>query len=91
METKFIIQIAIVAEIKEQPARRFDSLCSKYKVPEYDKALFVATMLYCRMEAYEFLCGKYKMAEADRNDLAGSLVMALTARNSAGTGRLFLK
>ena len=91
METKIIIQIAEVAEMKEQSARHFDSLCSKYKVPEYDKALFVATMLYYRMEAYESLCDKYKMSEADRNNIARSLIMALTTRNSIGTGQLFLK
>jgi len=91
MQTKALIQIAKAAEMKERAARRFGSLCSKYKVSEFDKPLFVAAMLYYRMNIYESLCDKYKMAEYDRNNFISTLVIALTARNSNLTGRLILK
>lgn len=91
MENKVLLQITELAEIKEQSVKRFDSLCGKYMVSIFDKALFVAAMLYYRMNTYESLCNKYKIAEYDRNNLAGALITALTARNSIGMGRLITK
>ena len=88
METNVLIQIIEAAEMKEQAAKRFDSLCSKYKVTAFDKESFIVAMLSVKMDNCESLCEKYNMPEYDRNNIARSLIMALTTRNSIRIGRL---
>jgi len=82
MKTKLIIQSTEAAELKERCVNRFDSICGKYKVSDYDRESFLVATLCWKMDNYEFLCDKYKMSEADRNGMASSLIMASLIRNS---------
>ena len=87
MKAKILIQATKAAKTKKRCAKRFDSLCGKYKLSAFYRKSFRLAILYWRMDIYESLCEKHRMSETDRNALARSLLIAFLICNSMLIGQ----